>query len=81
MAAGSKVQQTAQRWYQSKRVPLYVVVGATVSTAATYMFSHGSTPGVSSSYVPFRDNACAVEAGFIQSHQRQSRLGGRHPDS
>ncbi len=46
MAASSKAAQTAQRWYQSKRVPLYVVVGATVTSAATYLYTHSGHPSV-----------------------------------
>lgn len=44
MATSQKVAQTAQTWYQSKRVPLYVLVGTTVTGAASYLYTRIRNP-------------------------------------
>lgn len=44
MAASGKAAQTAQTWYQSKRVPLYLLVGTTVTGAGTYLFTRFRNP-------------------------------------
>jgi hypothetical protein len=37
---------TARTWYQPKRVPLYILVGATFAGAASYLWWNGTSPHV-----------------------------------
>lgn len=46
MAASQKVANTAQTWYQPKRVPLYLLVGTTVTGAASYLYTRIRNPQV-----------------------------------
>mmetsp|Transcript_15970 Transcript_15970/g.47985 ORF Transcript_15970/g.47985 Transcript_15970/m.47985 type:complete len:139 (-) Transcript_15970:585-1001(-) len=77
MAASSKAAQTAQRWYQTKRIPLYVVVGCTVTAAATYVTSHGTHPSVQTNKEMRMNSLHETEGAGADAHL--AYVEGEHP--
>lgn len=75
MAASQKAAQVAQTWYQSKRLPLYIVVGTTVTCAGSYLYTRFRNPQTQTNKDSRMNELYEVEANGSNS---PSAKAGRH---
>ncbi|KAK9830378.1 hypothetical protein WJX72_011410 [[Myrmecia] bisecta] len=69
-----------KRWWQTKRVPLYIVVGGTLIGAAAHIWTWGKHPQTQTEVTRYRDDPTvdnskidAVERGVIKFHETARR--------
>ncbi|KAK9817803.1 hypothetical protein WJX72_002449 [[Myrmecia] bisecta] len=74
---GSEAASTAQRWYQTKRLPLYVVVGGTFVGAFTYLRSRTSHPQVETKSINRQDPLAEERDSAIPQGQAKANSAGR----
>ncbi|BDA46468.1 hypothetical protein COCOBI_08-5610 [Coccomyxa sp. Obi] len=78
MASNPKAQEaisTARTWYQPKRVPLYIVVGATFAGAASYLWWNSTSPHVEGNRA-LRKDPLADERGSMAAEGKDWKETG-----